>query len=210
MCGQGREPRARGPPSDLRAVSSARKKQAPGLQHACTNAEAFWDTWENHHDYLFHLSLRWMRGNRADAEDALSSAQLKAAASFRCGPSGVRNEKAWLSRILHNACMDIYRGRRAATEVDFEDLEDLPDTNITARCTSPEEAVLKRELLHRFQEVLTMLPKHWRTAFIERCLLGSSYGDIAERAETTQANIRKRVQLARAFVRHHVTSAQQK
>ncbi|MFC1673595.1 RNA polymerase sigma factor [Pseudomonadota bacterium] len=95
----------------------------------------FWDVWIEHHDYLFKQSMRFMSGNMADAEDALSQAMLKGSQHFDAAT--IRNERAWLTRLVHNACMDQHRSRkrqyRLSEEINGDDPEDAP--NITPQPT---------------------------------------------------------------------------
>jgi RNA polymerase sigma factor (sigma-70 family) len=160
--------------------------------------EEFWRLWRVHHEYLYGLSLRWMRGNHADAEDALSSAKLRAAHRYLTSPGTIQNERAWLSRILYNVCMDCYRrwdtAGRGIGPVDG--VAELDNGRPSAQ-----DEMLAREMYVRLSQLLDELPQPWRTALVERFFLDRSYKEIAARARTTEANIRKRVQLARRFLR---------
>ena len=93
--------------------------------------EEFWQVWMEHQDYLFKQSIRFMSGNVADAEDALSQAMLKGSQHFNA--ETIRNQRAWLTRLVHNACMDQHRSHkrqaRLSDEIDGDDPEQAP--NIT-------------------------------------------------------------------------------
>lgn len=175
------------------SVPSDRPREAP---------EGFWDVWVDHRAYLFGLSLRWMRGNHADAEDALSAVSLRAMLHFRDVSAAIRNERAWLRRLLHNACMDVYRRRRSARDlvVAFGE-EEAGEPPAEAGDLSPEAALLQRERFGEIEALVDGLPPSWRHALLARLVGGRSYRDIAAEAGTTQANIRKRVQLARQTLR---------
>jgi RNA polymerase sigma factor (sigma-70 family) len=184
---------------------SPRGETSPSENLVLSNHEIFWRIWSSHHEYLFGLSLRWMRGNRADAEDALSAVKLKAVRHLEAPGPAILNERAWLSRLLYNVCMDLYRRRgRGEPPVPAELDRSLEDVRKEAPERSAEQRLLERELYRRIEGLLGELPPNWRHAFIERFLREESYGEIARKAGTTEANIRKRVQLARAFLRERL------
>jgi RNA polymerase sigma factor (sigma-70 family) len=169
--------------------------------------EIFWQIWTVHHEYLFGLSLRLMRGNRADAEDALSVAKLKAMRYLGAHDPDLLNVRAWLSRLLYNVCMDLYRRRGNGEEsgvADFDRMIEVAQAEKPMR--SPEHGLLERELYRQIESLLDELPPNWRNAFIERFLREESYEEIARRAGTTEANIRKRIQLARTFLRDRLAA----
>jgi len=167
--------------------------------------DLFWKIWDLHSNYLLSLSLRWMRGNRADAEDALSSTKVRAARYWASRPTDVRDDKAWLCRILHNICIDMYRNRRLLADVGFgnpeKPAENLPEAYLTH---SLEKGLLQREALSNIKELLAQIPAPWRRALVGYCIRGRTYDEIAREEDTTPANIRKRVQLARDFMRKNL------
>lgn len=171
---------------------------APG-----TRDEAeFWNVWTVHRDRLFGLSVRLMAGNVADAEDALSVAMLNGCKAF--STLKVRNEAAWLSRLVHNACMDQYRRRsRQARMVDEPDIstvssiEDIP----TYGLQSPEERYIGQQEAASLVEQLKFLPDGLLKPLLMRCLGDMSYGEISDRLGLTNATVRKRVELARKRLR---------
>lgn len=168
--------------------------------------EFFWSVWADHWEYLLGLSLRWMGGNYADAEDALSLVKIKAVLHFRDSTVSIRNEKAWLRRLLRNVCVDTYRRRGSAREsvcFDFESRFEAPPE--ICGDISPEDSLLKRELFREIEGLLEDLPAAWRKAFLARLISDRSYGEIAAAEGTTEANIRKRVQLARQNLRDRLS-----
>ncbi|MCV3216440.1 RNA polymerase sigma factor [Plectonema radiosum NIES-515] len=66
---------------------------------------------EEYRDELYRCCLKWMNGNRIDAEDALSDAMLKAWEKVQKYVGEIANFKAWLIRVTHNLCIDIHRER---------------------------------------------------------------------------------------------------
>lgn len=69
---------------------------------------AFWRQWEQYRDELYRCCLKWMNGNRIDAEDALSCAMLKAWEKAQKYVGEIANFKAWLIRLTYNLCIDIH------------------------------------------------------------------------------------------------------
>lgn len=168
--------------------------------------EAFWDIWQANREHLMRQSLRLMAGNRADAEDALSTAMLKASQKFGLYAEEIVNQRAWLSRLLHNACMDLYRGygrqgRPAGTAAGLEE-EGLPA--VVAEESSPEEVAEGREALRLLAERVAELPPTLRLPLLLRFVHNRSYDEIAAQLELTNCAVRKRIQLARERLRREL------
>jgi RNA polymerase sigma-70 factor, ECF subfamily len=164
---------------------------------------AFWQIWDEHSERLRRLSLRWL-GNPADAEDALSATKLKVMAHFAREAPALDHPGAWLARLLYTACMDTYRsrGREDRWRERGGEPGELPFAEqIPASLPSPEQALLGREEGRRVVRLVRQLPPPWRQAFLARCVHSQSYSTIAHEAGATRENIRKRVQLARAYLR---------
>lgn len=155
-----------------------------------------------HQDYLFKQSLRFMSGNMADAEDALSLAMLKGSQHFNADV--IRNERAWLTRLVHNACMDQHRARRRqqrlAEEVLPDDAEDAPALTPKAEPT-PDEALHMNQLFTELEEHLRQLPISLLEPLMMRVIEDRSYDDIADHLGLSNCAVRKRIQLARDRLR---------
>lgn len=162
----------------------------------------FWNVWMEHHDYLFKQSLRFMAGNMADAEDALSQAMLKGSQHFDA--TTIRNERAWLTRLVHNSCMDQHRSRkrqaRLSEEIDGDDPEQAP--NITPQPEpTPDEALQMRQLFDQLERQLLDLPVSLLEPLLLRVVEERSYDDIADKMGLSNCAVRKRIQLARDRLR---------
>lgn len=161
----------------------------------------FWQIWMMHREYLHRFSLRFCNGNAADAEDALSDAMLKAAAAFET--AAVRNERAWLLRLVHNACMDRHRGRRRQHRIAEEAGHDdggLYPTVAPQRNRSPEELLAAVQFLDELREALAALPQSLAEPLI-LYLEERPDAEIAARLKVTKEVIRKRRQMARDWLR---------
>lgn len=149
--------------------------------------------------------MRMMSGNMADAEDALGNALVRASSHFaEGGGSAIENQRAWLSRLVHNSCIDFYRARarqkRWTDEVmamtDGDVIPSAPQPEPT-----PEEVAETGESMRTLEKGLNDLPELLRVPLILRFLEGLSYAEIAERLCIPNCTARKRVQLARERLR---------
>jgi RNA polymerase sigma factor (sigma-70 family) len=144
-----------------------------------------------------------MRGNRADAEDALSQAMMKAWDRLPGCAGKITNLGAWLTRLTHNLCLDMHRERERRTR-DVQSLEEITVANEAALAQtmqSPEETVLRHELYGYILHAIDNLPSRLREPFILRFLQEMPYPDIAKQLALSPENVRKRIQQARAILR---------
>jgi RNA polymerase sigma factor (sigma-70 family) len=178
---------------------------------ATQNGAAFWDVWLRHQDHLLRQCLRIMSGNVADAEDALSSAMMRASTRYEVYADEIINERAWLSRLVRNCCIDHFRAvqRRhrllerhapGRTGGQRTELQAVPPAGATLQ-PSPEQNAIDRSLLSRLAEDMRRLPEHLRRPLMMRFLQDKSYAEIAETLSLTNATVRKRIQLARQRLR---------
>ncbi|UUX48038.1 RNA polymerase sigma factor [Nisaea acidiphila] len=186
------------PPPPISPKGERRTPQPP---------EAFWELWSEHQSQLLRQCMRLMSGNMADAEDALGNALVRASSHFaEGGGEGIANQRAWLSRLVHNSCIDFYRARsrqkRWTDEVmamaDGDDIPSAPTPEPT-----PEEIAETGESMRKLQTELNKLPELLRVPLILRFLEGLSYAEIAERLCIPNCTARKRVQLARERLRRN-------
>jgi RNA polymerase sigma-70 factor (ECF subfamily) len=145
-----------------------------------------------------------MSGNMDDAQDALSEAMVKASTKFEDSMDEIRNHRAWLSRIVHNACIDLHRQNRRKAEYREEThgSADIPASPITApTIPSPEESFLAGEQLDQLETALLAMQEKLRKPLLMRCVQDRSYDEIAEALGLSNCAVRKRVQLAREHLR---------
>jgi RNA polymerase sigma factor (sigma-70 family) len=164
----------------------------------------FWEIWLSHEQYLRTHSLRFASGNRADAEDALSEAMLKAAQIF--GNDTIRNERAWLLRLVHNACMDRHRDKRRINRFEkvISEIESSSAPAIAAPPErSPEELLSALEEFDILRKAMDALPASLADPLL-RYLDEQSDAQIAESLHVTKEVIRKRRQIARDILRRAI------
>jgi RNA polymerase sigma factor (sigma-70 family) len=160
----------------------------------------FWRVWQRHKAHLERQSLRHMSRNVADAEDALSTAMIRAFERFSLHTGESLQERSWLSRVLHNVCMDLHRRRRGTRSAEELSDEGAPEW-VSEEEQRPDKVLLEFERVARIQERIQTLPPRLRTAFEMRFQQGLAYTDIAGQLQLTHCNVRKRIQLASGLLR---------
>lgn len=165
--------------------------------------QQFWELWLTHQDQLRKQCMHMMSGNLADAEDALSSAMLRASQKFVEYSGSIMNEKAWLSKLVHNVCIDQYRQRKRTyyQALEGDATEQVEEAMFSGPQPSPEEVALGREQVATLEACLEKLSSNLRVPLMLRCVEGWSYPDIAAELDLRADTVRKRVQLARDFLR---------
>lgn len=149
----------------------------------------------------YNLAYRILsdRDAAADAtQDAFLSA-FKAMGKFRGG-----SFKAWLLRIVTNACYDQLRlkQRRPATSLDaLLVLEPAPVQSLTDPGESPEEYAVRQELRGAIQVGIGILPPEQRIALVLSDVQGLSYQEIAEVTGASLGTVKSRLSRARSKLR---------
>ncbi|MGO1119711.1 RNA polymerase sigma factor [Rhodovibrionaceae bacterium A322] len=201
--------------SDDQQVGARRRDQIPLPEQPALDpdngsgpAALFWDVWQSHQAHLQRQSLRLMSGNRADAEDALSTAMLRASQKYAHYAETIINQRAWLTRLLHNACMDHYRGQARRNRLVGDQKEEAAEIGHPSLAAepehSPEDIALNREALRAVERQVEGLPPNLRLPFLMRFVQDHSYNEIASHLELTNCAVRKRIQLARERLRQNL------
>ncbi|NEQ50681.1 MAG: sigma-70 family RNA polymerase sigma factor [Leptolyngbya sp. SIO3F4] len=161
----------------------------------------FWPIWLQHQSYLSNRCLQWMGGNRANAEEALSNAMLKAQTKWPQYADTINNPKAWLTRLTHNLCVDLHRTRRREP-IGVDNFEEVVTDGISLTdASSPKTTLLKQELITYLHQIIAELPPRLNQPFVLKILQGKSYKDISQQLSISEANARKRIQQARTILR---------
>ncbi len=158
-----------------------------------------------HLDALYHVALRLTR-NRAEAEDVVQEAFLRAFRSFdRFNPG--TNCRAWLFTILRNVFLNRVRSKgREVLEAEMggpDQLEMATDTQVDR---NPEEQFLQTMLHGDVDRALTTLPLAFREMVMLVDIEGLTYREVAEVVGCPIGTVmsrlsRGRVLLRRALVR---------
>jgi len=163
---------------------------------------AFWILWEQFRSYLHICCLHWLGTSRHEAEDALSQASIKALSSLLNNGHNITNLKGWLSRLTRNICVDIIRERKRHRKTLYR-IGDLAEIGGWHHAYSPpmaEEALLQREMSTAVHRAVKVLPCRLQLPTMMRFYQELSYRDIARKLHITPANVRKRIQQARAVL----------
>ncbi len=167
------------------------------------DADAFNQLVERYETVAYNVALRAV-GNAEDAADATQEAFIsayRAIAEFRGG-----SFKAWLLRIVVNACHDQHRRqqRRPATSMDamVEEAGEAPWADPDA--PDPEAIVLTKETRRIIEAVLAELPDEQRIAIALVDMQDLSYEEAAEAMRCAVGTIRSRLARGRARVREQL------
>ncbi|WP_138497343.1 RNA polymerase sigma factor [Nostoc sp. PA-18-2419] len=164
----------------------------------------FWQQWQQYRDYFYRCCLKWMSGNPTDAEDALSRAMLRAWEKVQKYVGEIVNFKAWLTRLTHNLCVDIYRERdRCAKRV--ENIEAIPEEQgLVSSDDTPERAIETDEKRIVIRRAIDNLPTRLHETFILHFYRELSYPEIAQQQEISYQNVCKRISEARGILREEL------
>lgn len=142
----------------------------------------------------------------ADAtQDALLSA-YRALPAFRGG-----SFKAWLLRIVTNACYDQLRKRKRRPQTSLEDMVEDADyaAALTDPSESPEQALMRHELATTLEAAIAKLPTDQRLVLVLSDIEGLSYDEIAVSTGASLGTVKSRLSRARARVRDYLMSGRE-
>jgi len=137
----------------------------------------------------------------ADAtQDAFISA-YRAIARFRGG-----SFKAWIIRIVTNACYDQLRAkqRRPTTSLDADPDLDRHEWNVDPS-ERPEAYVARQELGQILQRGLATLPAEQRMCIVLSDIQGMSYEEIAQTMDSSLGTVKSRLNRGRRKLRDYLT-----
>ncbi len=133
-------------------------------------------------------------GNRADAEEALQDAFLRAWRFRDALPLGARRD-AWLYRVLVNACYSKLRQEVPRRERERGHLD--ADDEVTASTESPERAAEQSVIAQALDSTLRDLPEALRVVVILRYYADLSERDIAIAVRRRPGTVKSRLHDAR-------------
>jgi RNA polymerase sigma-70 factor (ECF subfamily) len=125
---------------------------------------------------------RWITGNRADAEDVVQEASLRA---FRAIWNADSNPRAWMLTIVRNTAFTWLRRNRPAALVAVENLEEVEHARSAAAAAAvdaetPETALIAKADGAQLAAAIAELPTVFREALVLRDIHGLSYREIAD------------------------------
>jgi RNA polymerase sigma-70 factor (ECF subfamily) len=154
-------------------------------------------------DMVYSQAYR-MIGEQESADDATQTTFISAynhLSSFRGG-----SFKAWLLRIVTNACYDELRRRKRRPTVPLEPLDDTGEEVESAHwmidtTEQPEEQIQRQELQRAIQHCLEHLPEEFRSTVILVDVQGLDYSEAAQAIGKPIGTIKSRLARARLRLR---------
>jgi RNA polymerase sigma factor (sigma-70 family) len=155
-----------------------------------------------HLDDAYELA-RWLAGNRADAEDIVQEACLRA---FRgIGNFSDGNARSWVLTIVRHTAYGWLQKNRPTALVhvaDFEGVEGVRTYEPNEE--TPETALIAKDDAEQLETMIATLPAPFRDTIVLRDIQGLSYREIAEVTGVPAGTVMSR--LARARRRLLVTN----
>lgn len=162
----------------------------------------------HYQDSVFNTALR-LTGDEDMAEDAAQEAFISAFRSISTFRGG--SFKAWMMRMVTNACYDEFRRRKRRPTVPLEpDTAEgeenespkwLADPNLT-----PSEQFEADEVEHAIQHCLDALPTEFRSVVVLADIQGMDYTEVASAAQVPLGTIKSRLARARLRLRECLRS----
>lgn len=150
-------------------------------------------------------------GDPAAAEDATQDAFLSAFKHLRGFRGG--SFKAWLLRIVTNACYDQLRVKQRRPTASLDALLVNPDNPAPgverAAAESPQEFAERQELGAAIQRGLARLPADQRATLVLADIEGLSYEEVAAATGTNVGTVKSRLSRARAHLRDFLLAQQE-
>jgi RNA polymerase sigma-70 factor (ECF subfamily) len=150
-----------------------------------------------HLDDAYNLAL-WLTGNRADAEDAVQDASLRALRAINSYGGG--SARAWMLSIVRNAAYSLLRKNRPGAVVTVEDLEAVEIASAKPYGQdddTPEAALIARTDAECLRAAIAALPTPFRETLVLREINGLDYREIAEVTEVPIGTVMSRLARAR-------------
>jgi RNA polymerase sigma factor (sigma-70 family) len=145
---------------------------------------------------------RWLTGSRADAEDVVQEACLRAFRGIG-GFAGV-NARAWLLTIVRHAAYSWLGKNRSSALVMVHDLEAVEQQQTSGGVAldsapqTPEAALIAKADAARLEAAIADLPVPFRETLVLRDVQGLDYREIAEVTKVPIGTVMSRLARARA------------
>jgi RNA polymerase sigma-70 factor (ECF subfamily) len=147
---------------------------------------------------------RWLTGNRADAEDVVQEACLRAFQGF-AGFVG-HNPRAWFLKVVRNTAYTWLDNKRSAALVLVGDLEateiklaEHAGVDCGASATPEAELIAKADAT-RLEDAISKLPCAFRETFVLRDVHGLDYREIADVTKAPLGTVMSRLARARRLL----------
>ncbi len=168
------------------------------------NLDAFNELILYYQNQVYNLAYHIMK-DPAAANDAAQEAFIsayRALDSFRGG-----SFRAWLLRIVTNACYDELRRYKRRPQISFDDFGEMDEEanpHLRDEAELPEETVQRDELRVLLEQTMEQLPEEQQTTLFLVDRLGLSYQEVADTMETELGTVKSRLYRARAKMRDYL------
>ena len=150
---------------------------------------------------VYNLAYRVM-GEGDSAADMAQEAFISAYKNLRRFRGG--SFKAWLMRIVTNACYDELRRRKRRPQTSLEALyvvDEDASSSLHSKAESPEQSAQRSELVAAIQACISDLPESQRMAAVLCDVQGYSYEEIASIMDISLGTVKSRLSRARVKLR---------
>jgi RNA polymerase sigma-70 factor, ECF subfamily len=150
-----------------------------------------------HLDEAYRLA-HWLTGNRADAQDVVQDASIRAFRAVREYAGG--NARSWVLSIVRNTAYSWLRKNRSSTVVTVDDLEavelDRADP-VEIQPETPEASLISKADAEQLRTAIASLPMPFRETLVLRDVEGLDYREIAEATQVPIGTVMSRLARAR-------------
>ena len=158
-----------------------------------------------HQTRAYNVALRIL-GDGEAADDATQEAVISAYRNLRSFRGG--SFRAWLLRIVTNACYDELRRRKRRPATSLEDLTAEPEDGapqfeewLASKADGPERLSERSELVHAIQDCLDRLPDEFRIVAVLADVQGCDYDEVSTAIGRPLGTVKSRLARARARLR---------
>jgi len=181
---------------DEKAVIAAAQKN---------DAQAFNRLVFEYQSMAYNIAYRIL-GDSDLAADACQDAFLSAFKNIR----RLRGDsfKAWLLRIVTNACYDQLRRQKRRPTDSLDDILDGSDHNpvVTDPAPQPEQQAMRRELEETIMTGIQTLPRDQKITLVLADIQGFSYQEVADFTDTSLGTVKSRLSRGRAKLRNYLVN----
>lgn len=165
------------------------------------------DTLLIHIDALYRSALYLVK-NENNADDLVQETYLKAF-KFLQKSEKIRNEKAWLFKILMNTFVNQYRKSKIEPSlVDFDSIDSFHESikeEVLTSSTTEDEAEFNELLDSDVKKALEGLPDDFRVVLLLSIVEGFSYKEIANMLECPMGTVMSRIYRGRKMLKEKLT-----
>ena len=186
-------------PTRSATPSSALVQKAAARRISSKDADArFRSVVLPHLDDAYRLA-RWLTGSRADSEDVVQDACLRALRGIGNFSDG--NARAWVLTIVRHTAYSWLHKNRPAALVPVEDIEAVKrPQSIEFGVQTPETALIAQDDATTLEAAIAALPAPFRETLVLREVQELSYREIAEVTEVSIGTVMSRLARARGRI----------